>query len=135
MFTCPDCNRKFKHKNQPHSCVVLPVDIHFENKKPVIRKIYNKIISSIKSLENISISSTPGAIIISSKSTFLAVKPKKEKVIIEFLLDEPSDDKIVKKIVKVSARRYAHFFHLKSPGDVNMNLIHLLKYSYKLINE
>lgn len=134
-WICPNCNRRFKNPNQPHSCIVNSIDDHFIKKNIIVREIYNKIEKEILKFGNIKINPTKYAIIVSSKSTFLAIKPRKTMLDIEFLLDKAVEGHPVYKIFKVSKNRFAHFIHLEYIQQVDKNLILLLKKSYKTINK
>lgn len=134
-WICPNCNRRFKNPNQPHSCIVTDIDDHFAKKDIIIRKIYDKIEREILKFDNIKINPTKHAIIVSSKSTFLAIKPRKNMLDIEFLLDKAVEGYPVYKIFKVSKNRFAHFVHLEYIQQVDKKLILLLIQSYKTINK
>jgi hypothetical protein len=109
MWNCPNCNRPFKHRNQAHSCVTRdPEDILF-GKDIIVRATYEKLLEEVRKFGKIHVSPTRNAIMLKGRSTFVAVKPKREVIDIEFLLAEERDEPPVNKIVQVSKRRYAHF--------------------------
>lgn len=132
MWECPVCKREFRNKNQQHSCKVSNVEFHFLNKEPVVLKTYNELTRAISKFGSVRINPVKNAIIIQSGTTFLAVKPKKSCIDIEFLLDYKNEYETVNKIVKSSKSRFAHFVRLSKPGDITKRLISLLKESYKL---
>ena len=37
MWRCPVCGQTFVGRNMPHSCVVVPLDQHFEGRPPELR--------------------------------------------------------------------------------------------------
>ena len=133
-WTCPTCQRKFKHKNQSHSCVQVDPDEHFIGKNPEVQRMYNTLISKIEKFGNINISPARNAILIKASGTFLAVKPKKQWLDIEFLLDEDIDAYPIYKTFRVSKRRVAHFVRLETSKDINTKLLGWLKRSYEVIN-
>jgi hypothetical protein len=134
-WICPNCKRSFKNPSQPHSCIVTGIDDHFVKKDILVRDIFCKLEKAIIKFGNVKINPTKHAIIVSSKSTFLAIKPRKTMLDIEFLLDKATEGYPVYKIFKVSKNRFAHFIHLEYIEQVDRKLISLLKQSYKTINK
>ena len=118
-WTCPTCFRKFRITNQPHSCMVRDAAHHFSNKKPEIRAVFDKITGLLAKLGPVQISYVQNAILISATSTFLAVKPKKDRVDIEFILNHEVTDFPVHKTVRVSRNKVAHFVTLGTPDDLD----------------
>jgi hypothetical protein len=82
----------------------------------------------------VNISSVKNAIIVSSTSTFLAVKPKRDHADIEFLLDHEVNEFPVLKTFRVSRSRVAHFTRIGDPGDVDEQLMGWLKEAYETVN-
>jgi Domain of unknown function (DUF5655) len=87
-WVSPDCGRRFKHRNQEHSCVRLNPDDHFVGKEPRVRKIYDRLLSEVMKFGNVDVSPVKNGVMLKGQSTFLAVKPKKSWVDIEFILGE-----------------------------------------------
>ena len=134
-WECPVCNRSFKNPNQSHSCIVTGIDDHFKNKEIIVREIFDKLKSQIEKFGNVNFNPTKHAIIVSSKSTFLAIKPRKNILDLEFLLDYAAEGYPVYRVFKVSKNRIAHFVHIEIKQQLNKYLISLLKKSYTLINK
>jgi hypothetical protein len=134
-WTCPYCNRPFKHKNQAHSCVVIDAETHIENKSPNVKKIYDKLWKEVKKFGNVRVSPTKSTIMFVSKSTFVAVKPKKDWIDIEFLLDREVNEYPIHKTFRANKSRVAHFVRLESPNDVSARLVRWLKASYDITSK
>lgn len=134
-WICPECNRPFKHKNQAHSCVRIEEAVHLENKSPATRLIYDRLREAVRKFGDVKTSGTKSSIMFVSRSTFLAVKPKRGWIDIEFLLDKEVTDYPVYKTFRSNKSRVAHFVRLQSPKDVSTKLIGLLKRSYEVTNE
>ena len=134
-WICPNCSRSFKNPNQPHSCIITGIGEHFKRKDSFVRDIFDKLFKSVSKFGDVKFNPTKHAIIVSSKSTFLAIKPRKTILDIEFLLDFVMEGSPVYKIVRVSKNRVAHFIHLETEEQVDKNLISLLKKAHKTINK
>ena len=131
-WTCPKCGRSFKVLNQSHSCEITSKDHHFSGKDPIIRAIYEKIVRVVENCGPVNISFVKNAIIIAAKSTFLAVKPKKAYVDIEFLLNEEILDFPIHKTVRVSKNKVAHFVKIENPEDIDGSVTIWLRKAYRI---
>jgi|WetSurMetagenome_2_1015567.scaffolds.fasta_scaffold176827_2 hypothetical protein len=131
-WDCPRCGRSFKVRNQPHSCGVTDVAHHFSRKDPVIRAIYDKIIGALNPCGPVNISFVKNAIIVSAKSTFLAVKPRRTYVDIEFLLNGEILDFPIHKTFRVSKNKVAHFVKIGSPDEVEGAVAGWLQQAYRI---
>lgn len=130
-WTCPNCQRVFKSNNQGHSCVTKSLNEHFTRKEPQVYTTYLKLESYLKSFEAIQISPVINAILFSSKSTFLAIKPKKSWLDLEFILDYEANEFPIHKIVSVSKTRFAHFVRIQNETDIDDQLTSWIKKAYE----
>ena len=134
-WTCPECNRKFKNTNQSHSCVIKRLDEHFIGREPQVRATYDALESRLKAIIEFRISPVINAIMFTNNVTFLAIKPKKEWIDLEFLLDYEVNEFPIHKVVKATKTRYAHFIRIQEPKNVDDQLIEWIKKAYKLNSE
>lgn len=88
--------------------------------------------SKVSDFGNVTISPAKNCILLKSASTFLALKPKKEWMDIEFLLDEETDEFPVHKTLRVSKNRVAHFVRLEHPREITRKLTGWLKRSFEI---
>lgn len=131
-WLCPNCGRSFKNPNQQHSCVKTNIENLFINKSPVVYSLYEKLKKEIKKLGDVKIHASRSTINFSVENTFCVVKPKREWLDIEFLMDEEIIVPPVYKSFKLSKTKFALFSRLENEDDINTNLLKLLKRSYKL---
>lgn len=131
MWQCPDCGRKFKNRNQDHSCFVVPVSDHLNGKSANVVSAYRKLEDFVKSLPGVTVIPVKGAILFQAGSNFLAVKPKKTRLDIEFVLPEPSDVFPVYKVVQATKTKWAHFVSLEHPEEVDSQLKEWLRAARK----
>ncbi|MCB0821717.1 MAG: hypothetical protein KDC09_03420 [Bacteroidales bacterium] len=132
MWTCPDCGRTFRNTNQDHSCVVIDLELHFVNKDQNVKDTFEKIKDIAMSLGNVKINSVKNAILFQAKSQFLAVKPKKNILDTEFVLDEPVEGFPIHKTVQATKTKWAHFVRLESPEEVDEQLISWIKRAHRV---
>ena len=134
VWTCPECGRQFKHRNQSHSCLRLDPDDHFVGKDPVVKETYDRLLHEVSKFGAVNISPVKVGVMLKAGGTFLAVKPKKSWVDIEFILDEEINEFPVHKTFKYTAGRWAHFVRLEHPRSVTRKLLAWLRHSYHLIS-
>lgn len=135
MWTCPKCKRSFKRRDQQHSCTLITKESLFTKRPPELKKLFDKIEKIVKSFgESRQETVRPDVIFFKTKSTFLAVKVKKDHLEVEFFLDHPEDIPPVSKYLQISKHRVAHVVPVDRPEDINQQLINWMKNSHGLIS-
>lgn len=132
MWTCPDCNRTFKNTNQSHSCTITDLGSHFINKEQHVVKTFEKLFKEILKLDGVVVNSVKNAILFTVKTHFLAVKPKKGILDIEFVLPEKIEDFPIHKTFQASKYRWAHFVRLGSPEELDEQILGWIKWAYEI---
>jgi len=136
MWICPKCRREFKSKNQSHGCRLISKESLFEKRPASLRKLYEVIAKEVKKFGEFREETLPPDVIFfKTKSTFMAVKVKKDHLDIEFFLDHLEDVPPVSKYLQTSKHRVAHIVPVDSIDDIDKQIINWMKESYKLINE
>lgn len=107
---------------QSHSCLMVEIGQHFIRKKPEIRLLYEQLIQMLGDSEAYRISSVKNAILVSANTTFLAIKPKKNWLDIEFVLAEETNSFPIHKTVKTAHNRWAHFIRIQYPDELDQQL-------------
>ena len=134
MWTCPDCNRKLRNANQNHTCRLVSRDELFSKRPEFLKKLFNKIVGEVSSFgEYREETVLPDVIFFKTRSTFLAVKVKKDHLEVEFFLDHHEDDPSIAKWLQTSKRRFAHVVKADSEEDITTQLTEWIKRSYDLI--
>ena len=138
MWTCPKCKREFQKNNQSHSCVVYPLERHFEGKE-FARELFDFYIAKIqKEVGPIKIESLPCCIHLVSSYTFGAVWAMKDKIRIDFRVDKKLTPEELKKLPKMyselqmSPNRYLYHFDIVDSKQISSELLDLIRDSYKL---
>ncbi|MEZ5084634.1 MAG: DUF5655 domain-containing protein [Bacteroidales bacterium] len=132
MWTCPICSRQFKNTNQDHSCVVTAIESHFLNKHQNVMNTFEKLQNEVLKFKAVRVNSVKNAILFTAKSHFLAVKPKKSWLDIEFVLDENLDGFPIHKTVQATKTKWAHFMRIQSVEEIDEQLITWLKRAYEI---
>jgi hypothetical protein len=135
MWVCPNCERIFEKKNQPHSCNKIPLSKHFENKNEA-KKLFDYLVKQInKQIGVCKIISIPCCIHLFGTYDFLAALPKKDCLEIRFALEREIKSTKLKECVPVSAETFKNCLNIYSVEDVDDELVGYLKESYFLKEE
>ena len=106
MWSCPKCGRTFKRKDQQHSCVLISTETLFQKRPPELKQLFKNIESVVKKFgEYREETVRPDVIFLKTKSTFLAVKVKKDHLEVEFFLDHLENLPPVSKFLQTSNHR------------------------------
>jgi predicted transport protein len=134
MWTCPRCKRTFKRKDQQHSCTLIGKESLFEKRPVEMKKLFDQIEKIINKFgESRQETVKPDTIFFKTKSTFLAIKVKKDHLEVEFFLDHIENAPPVSKYLQTSKHRVAHVVPVDNPGDISQQLVKWMKNSYELI--
>jgi hypothetical protein len=132
-WTCPDCKKEFRNRNQWHSCARTDVDEHLRDKSPEVVALFEKLMRELRRLGEIALNPVKTSIQIRAGATFLSIRVKKDHLEIDFQLDREVKEFPVYRAVRVSKSRVLHFAVLESPGDIDEQLVGWLRESYELI--
>ena len=134
MWTCATCGRSFKNINQQHTCKLISKDDLFAKRPAHLKKLYQQVKAVVKTFGDFREETVPPDVIFfKSKSTFMAVKVKKDHLDIEFFLDHLTDAPPVSKYLQTSKHRVAHIVPIDEGKDISSQLKKWMKASYDLI--
>ena len=134
MWTCPNCKRSFRNANQNHSCTLISKEDLFAKRPAFLKKLYDSIVVVVKQLGEFREETVlPDVIFFKTKSSFLAVKLKKDHLEVEFFLDHHEDDPSIAKWLQTSKHRFAHVVKVDSKKDITTQLTEWIRHSYHLI--
>ncbi len=133
-WRCPACGRMFGNRNQPHSCERHAIDAVLDRVPVDIQEICFRIIGTVRAFGPMEIHATRMAIMLKAPSTFAAIKPRRDRVELEFLLSAAWERGPVYRTVRVSTNRVAHCVRLEHARGVTQSLLSLLRRSYRLIS-
>ena len=129
-WICASCNRLFSAENKQHSCIVTDLQSHFINKPSNLQLVFQKIITNLEIFGSVDISPVKNAIIISARSTFMAIKPRKKYLEIEFVLNEERDEFPVYKTVRYTKLKFAHFVRVENPVEIDQGFLDTIHQAY-----
>ena len=127
LWECPKCGRRFERKGQPHSCKYFPIEQHFIGKEKS-EKLYEKLKKVLKEhLGEYKIESLECCIHFVSTFTFAAVKIFKDKIRVDFSLNQELKNNRIKKTIQMSANRYLHYIDIINDDEINQELMNWIQ--------
>ena len=123
MWKCPDCHREFKNKNQWHSCVIVKEQELFANLPVHVWDLHEQLKSKCQEHGVVSVDTTKSCIYFVDQKRFLAIKPRKNGLILEFVLNREIDLFPVIKIFQIGKFRYAHRLAIDQQEDLTDEVI------------
>jgi hypothetical protein len=133
MWKCPKCKREFRNKNQWHTCIQISDETLFLNKPEKVREIYDELYRACATFSDLITDTTKGCIYFVDKQRYLVIKPQKNGLILEFLLDREEDVFPVIKIHALGKGRFAHRIKLDDPQDINAQVMGWIEDAHKLL--
>jgi hypothetical protein len=133
MWQCKKCKREFAKTNQQHSCVIYPLKKHFAGKEEVAKPLFDDLVGKIKkNIGPVKIESLPCCIHLVSSYTFGAVWAMKDRIRIDFRLDENVKGRKFYKKFQMSKNRYLYYLDIKEKKEIDRKLIGWIKKAYNL---
>lgn len=131
-WICPKCSRKFKNNNQSHDCTYGSVEQHLAKSNKVVQHAAQVLLAFVQKLGPVQISSVKSGILVAGTANFLSIKPKKERLEVEFLLKEEITEFPVYRTFRVSKTKVAHYISIDSATDLDALIKGWIKKAYLL---
>ena len=112
-----------------HSCVRVPLDAHFKDKPPELRKIFEKFLKLAEKIAPVTVRPAKTRISLQAKTRFAVATVRKNDLLCGVALDHGRGRPPVHKVEKFG-NTYVHSFVLSSPADVDAKVASLLKEAY-----
>ena len=106
------------------------VSQHFENKDPVVKSIYDRILKESRKFGMVMEEPKKTSIHLVNKSAFAGVSTRKNALILNIKSAAPIKHARIAKSEKVSASRFHQEVRLTSPEEVDVTLVGWLKEAY-----
>ena len=108
MWTCPECGRQFRNKNQWHSCVTISVNDHFEDKPERLRDTFDRLLGD-----------------------FAMVFVKRDWINLEFSVKRELESPRFERAFRIYEDNFGYRVRLREPGDIDGELLGWLKMAYE----
>jgi hypothetical protein len=99
---------------------------------PAARKVYDAILAATAKFGDVKAEEKKTSVHLVAKTGFAGVHPRKGAVILNIRTDEPIESPRIRKLEKVSARRFHNEMLIETPDGVDREVIGWLKSAYAL---
>jgi hypothetical protein len=131
QWLCKGCGRHFGRTNQSHECQPnMSLADYLEAQPAAHRPIYRAVLRALSRFGEIDVDPVRVGIMIKRSRTFCELRPKRDAVELSFKLSRPLASQRIRRTVRCSVHRDAHFVHLQSVADVDAEVLNWLAESY-----
>jgi hypothetical protein len=131
QWLCPWCRRHFGQPNQSHKCRPgLTLEEYLAAQPAEFRSTYRAVLQQLSKLGPVDIDPVSVGIMVKRNRTFCELRPRRDAVELSFKLSEPLADRRIRKTIHSSVHRQVHFVDLKSPRDVDRQIVAWLTKAY-----
>ena len=119
-WTCPECQREFGRTNQSHTCApAMSLEQYFSSGAPYERAIYEAVAEHLAGVGRVRTEAVSVGIFFKRVRTFAELRPKRNRVVLSFLLSRPLEHSRIVKTWRGSGERSAYFVDLRAAEDVD----------------
>lgn len=130
-WTCPECARSFGRRNQPHECApALTVEEYFATGPDFERPIFEVVRAHLESLGPVVVEPVAVGVFFKRSRTFAELRPKTRWVTLSFILPTRVMADRVSRRVRISGVRTYHETKLRTPADVDDEVLAWLTEAY-----
>jgi Domain of unknown function (DUF5655) len=130
MWRCPRCGQTFVSTNMPHSCQVVPLDVHFDG-KPRLRAVFDAFVAAAQENGPVTINATKSRITLQVRMRFAGVEPRRDHLRVHLVLTRPIENDRLD-VEHLPPRYYLHRLRLNAPADVDDQLKGWLAEAYQV---
>lgn len=131
MWTCPECERRFRRARQSHDCApAMALEEYFSTGPDHERPIFEAVMRHLDTVGSVHVEPVSVGIFLKRSQTFAELRPKDRWVALSFSLPRKVDhERITRKVVCYHGRYY-HVANLRSPEDLDERLRGWLSEAY-----
>ena len=130
MWRCEKCNRRFKSKNQSHSCTDIDMGELFIGKPDELVLAFDKLLHLVVTWKPNEVATATKSIVFTSHKAWLIVKPMKSVLDIKFYLDrELTSSRIFKR--SKWGKKFAHHIRISHQDEIDDEVVKLIKHGFE----
>ena len=131
MWECPACGQTFVARNMPHSCLVVPLDQHFEGRPPALRAAFDALVAAAEANGPVTVNATKSRITLQVRMRFAAVEPRRDHLRAHLVLKRRIEhSRLV--VEHLEPDYYVHRFTLTGAADVDDELAAWVAEAYRV---
>ncbi|MFI6495782.1 DUF5655 domain-containing protein [Nonomuraea typhae] len=123
-WLCPRCDREFARARQSHVCVPgCTVDEVFAPWPDAYREIYDRLVEPLGPVHEDAVGV---GVFLKAERKFAEIRPRARSLQVEITMTRPVTHPLLARSLAMSGGRYAHFFKLTRPEDVDGRILEWL---------
>lgn len=138
MWTCPECNQKFLHKNQYHSCNDRTVDSFFVGKSDHVIELFQYFVKEYQKIGGFVLHPAKSRIAFATKIRFgYVARVGRDYIDVALTFNEPYRDNLCfYRIGEVPGGKiFQHYIRLKHINDINDEVRKFMRMALQLGNK
>jgi len=119
MWRCPDCRRQFANRNQSHACGRYTLASHFDDKPPLVRAIFAKLLAAARKNGPVTVLPEKTRIAFQVRMSFAAFVIRRNWVDGHVVLARRLENPRFRRIETFSPRNHLHAFRIESLDEID----------------
>lgn len=132
LWICPECERRFANRNQPHSCGRHTLREHFAGKPQKVVALFRAFVRLIRRCGPVLVVPEKTRIAFQARMSFAAVSLRKEGIVGHVVLARRLDCPRLEKVESISPRNHVHSFSFKSMEELDDEVLCWLREAYSV---
>jgi hypothetical protein len=129
LWTCPRCLRRFKNRNQSHSCGHFTVEQLLDGKPSGIVELYDRLADLIQRCGEVVVAPTKTRVLFKVRTVFATVAVTKHGLDLVFVLSRRLKNRRIRK-AQQEYPGIVHFLRIEKPEDLDDDLATWLQEAY-----
>ncbi len=133
LWTCPKCGARLVTRNMSHACGPYSIDAFLEGKGTRAREMFDGFVALLRRCGPVTAAPAKTRVAFMVRVRFAGVYSVSDRgMTISFALRRPLEHPRIFRIEKYHPRWYGHFLRIRSPEELDLELLGWLRESYKV---
>lgn len=132
LWTCADCGHRFVTRNIWHSCGNYDLELHFQNKDPLVRQIFDQLVQTAQGFGPVTVYAQKTRIVFQVRTRFAFVGTRIHWLNLNLWLRRRVTHDLLQSIEEYSYRDFGHLFRLRGLRDLDEELVGYFNEAYAL---
>jgi hypothetical protein len=130
LWRCPRCGAGFVTENLWHSCEVHTIEEHFARSEPHVAETYRAYEDAVRSIGPIEVIPQKTRVAFMVRMRFAGCQFRRRWLQAGFIAKRPIESPRIFKSERYGPRTWGHYVRLRSPADVDDELVGWLREAY-----
>lgn len=132
LWKCPRCGRRFRNPQQYHSHAGrTPADL-LKAKPANVKRLYRLLLGKLRKLGRVRVDAVASGINFGGRAHFAMAAPRRDHLRVGFVLPRKLKNARVLRSEWAGGKNYAHAVAVRTPRDLDGQLMAWLREAYKL---